>query len=347
MKKVAIIEYLNYVDEKFNPTGHGKKVFGEAYDLLCDEYETVCVSSKEYSLGKGSDGKYISAIQQGSRGLNRGVIRNIRRALKLADADVVWFTNTEWRLLAYLAFVPKGKKIVVTMYRNTIEDISSGSGKAKKIKLKMVKMGIERANLVVVTNPNLSICNNQIYIPDYYYRADKYDRLRKLAKRNQILCVGAMRSSKDLEGVVSHFSGTDIPVHIVGGFSDKAQFEKLNQIKGSNITIEDKRLDDNEYYQLIAESKYIIMPYKMESYRNATSGILQESIFVGSIPIAPQKLLEFNGVSGIGYQKLIDLPTSMNSLDSIGCGIENDIGRYTYEAVKKRLLENLEEISHS
>lgn len=344
MKNITIAEYLNYLDTNGKPTGHGKKVFEEAYELLNGKYKIQCVSSTEYVAKQMVHHEIIPAIKQGSGKLNQKIFSNIRSVLKISRADTIWFTNTEWRLLAYLAFAPKGKRIIITMYRNTIDDIASGNGKAKNIKLFFMRRGLKRTDLVVVTNPNLKISNKQFYMPDYYYCAEQYDKYRKAKKVERVLCVGAMRKSKDLKGVVSHFSETDIPVLIVGGFSDKDEYTSLLGMKGDNIDIQDRRLNDDEYYQLIAESKYVIMPYVMSDYKNATSGILQECVFVGSVPIAPSDLLHFNAISGVGYEMIPDLPKSMKELNSLGENIENDIEKYRFGSIKGKLLEQIDRL---
>ena len=45
----------------------------------------------------------------------------------------------------------------------------------------------------------------------------------------------------------------------------------------------------------------------MKVYEGRTSGVLLESIFVGTIPIAPKRLLEENEVRGIGYETLDEI----------------------------------------
>ena len=57
----------------------------------------------------------------------------------------------------------------------------------------------------------------------------------------------------------------------------------------------------------ISSAKYSILPYDMNQYINRTSGVLLESIYVGTIPIAPRSLLEHNKLPGIKYDSLNEL----------------------------------------
>lgn len=57
----------------------------------------------------------------------------------------------------------------------------------------------------------------------------------------------------------------------------------------------------------MAESKYCLVPYDAEFYKNRTSGVIQESLFCRTIPISHKEILEFANVDGIGYEKLDDL----------------------------------------
>ena len=45
----------------------------------------------------------------------------------------------------------------------------------------------------------------------------------------------------------------------------------------------------------------------MKQYQNRTSGVLLESLYVGSIPVAPSGLLDQNKLPGIGYGDLKEL----------------------------------------
>lgn len=345
--RILLAEYLNYVNGDGKPIGHGKKVLQEAMQVL--HGNVTCVVCSNAYLPENVDGSIaVSRIeeicqQKAGKKLNLKILQNIKQSFKQSNAEVLWFTNTEWRLLAYLAFVNRRKKIVVTCYRDIVKDIAESRAKLKGIKLFLVRRGLKRADLVVVTNKHLRISEKQVFVPDYIYN-EFYEQYTGMEKKNRIICVGAMRDSKDLRGVVSLFRDTDVEVMIIGGFSDKKEYEWLKNHKADNITIEDRIVPYDEYYRLIAESKFVIIPYKMEAYTMATSGILQEAMFLHTMPIAPRELLNYNSVNGIGYDKLSDIPGNWGQLEELAQNVTFDVFEYEESHVKEKLMKAMRHI---
>lgn len=343
---MLISEYLNYVNESGEPLGHGKKVLNEAIELVQNKYPVSCTASEAYKPSKFK-GQYkkLDAIPNrlGSAKLNERIFTNIRETLNDSTENVVWFTNVEWRLLAYLGIKPTRKSIVITVYRDILSDILNGKARLKSVKAFLIKRGLRKIKLVIVTNPNLKIHENQVYLPDYYY-SEKYVALRNVEKRERILCVGSMRKSKDLRGVLKAFNGTDIPVWIVGNFEDKNELEYLKANAGKNFHLEDRVLEYDEYYRMIAESRFTIMPYDMSFYKDATSGILLETMFLNSIPIAPQRLLTYNSVDGIGYVNISELPNKYDELLERGKMVVNSSEEYEEEIIFKKLNDKLQNL---
>lgn len=345
--KIALIEYLNYVNNDGLPIGHGMKVLSEMALLLEGQFETVIISSKAYNTDLNiaevkRDG--IPPICQNRlsiNSINKNVFNNLRKALVLAkDCDVIWFTNTDWHLMAYLPFAQKTKKIIATVYRDIRKDVGQSQSRLAFIKRQLVERGLARINLFVATNMNLKLGQSQVFIPDYIL-GDNYKKYFSDQKISRILCVGAMRKSKDLMGVINHFRGTNIQVYLVGSFQDKDWLMQLEERCTSNIVIEDRMIPYDEYYKLIAESRFTILPYDMNVYETATSGILQEAIFLGSIPIAPEQLLRFNSINGIGYTDLSELPTDCLSLDLMASTVENELDVYEKSVVQERIKESI------
>lgn len=336
--KITVCEYLNYVNHQGECIGHGKKVFHEAIKILEEDFEITAISSESYALPvcQNSIRNLDSVDQEKMRSTNKIVFRNIFRAFKNINDKVIWFTNIDWRLLVCLAFMRGKRKIIITCYRDLIKDVYQSSSKIKHLKCLLMKKGMKRVDLVIVTNPNLKIAENQIFIPDYCYD-EKYLKYDTRKKKERVLCIGAMRASKDLKGVVLHFRKTDIPVYIVGYFKDISEYEWIVENKTDNITIENRFLDDDEYYRLIAQSRYVIVPYKMQNYQNATSGILQECVFLEAIPIGPRKLLEYNGIDGVKYEKIDELPKRYAELSSSSRYVTQMKKYYDISIIKKKL----------
>ena len=126
-------------------------------------------------------------------------------------------------------------------------------------------------------------------------------------KKEQAVCLGTMNEKKLLRESVEAFTKSGYPLYIAGQFTSAETFQYLNSIKGNNIIIENRFIENEEYYKLMAESKYCLVPYDVEFYKNRTSGVIQESLFCRTIPISHKEILDFANVDGIGYERLDDL----------------------------------------
>lgn len=151
--------------------------------------------------------------------------------------------------------------------------------------------------------PHSNIC----WIPDYMYSDERYLKYQKIEKQEKVVCVGTMNHLKQLEELVEIFREKTYRLEIIGRFDNLLRLKQLKSRASNNIVIEDELLSDREYYSVLASAKFSILPYDMDQYKNRTSGVLLESLYVGSIPIAPEELLNQNGLPGIGYERLFDL----------------------------------------
>ena len=116
-----------------------------------------------------------------------------------------------------------------------------------------------------------------------------------------------MNPYKKLEELVEVFNDLDYPLEIAGYFFDRDRAARLKQRVKDNIFIDDRILDDVEYYEKLGSARYAVLPYDMEQYKNRTSGILLECAFLGVVPIAPHELLKENGLKGIGYTSIEEI----------------------------------------
>lgn len=345
MKGIVVAEYLNYIDTEGNPVGHGKKVLDEAVRLIGEDNECTCMAGREYLSDKAKLKRELYSVCPGktsSSQLMRAKIKNIRTIIRNAKGKIIWFTNVDWILLAYLATHRVKNSIIVTMYRNVVEDMAIPGTKLPALKKHLVLSGLRKIKFAVVTNPNLRFDIPQINIPDYYYD-ERYSPFLSEVKKPVITCLGAMRESKELVKVVQHFKNTDVIIRIIGGFANQDYYEKVIEEKCENIQVENRRIGYTEYYSLVASSEFMIMPYDMRFYQHATSGILLETVFLDSIPIAPKEILKENNVNGIAYEKISDLPKSYNELHLMGMQIKNDKSRYAFDSVRDKLMRMIEQ----
>lgn len=328
-KAVYIVDYIGNSNEHNRPIGHPVKVIKDYVDLLGDDLELTLVLPSIYSdeFSNTNKIKKIVWLNRWSQITTKRLLQkirnifskleNIKQIANLPDCDNIWFINTDFYLgIGFILYKKyfKGKNIIVTMYI----DSYNGNDLRTKTKNYLLEATIKNASTVILsTNKVLESANNRVYIPDYYYCDKIYSKYKNLAKENKVVCVGTMNEGKDLENLIATFNELNIGLQIVGSFFDQQRFRDLNSIKNDNIKIEDKVLNADEYYSLIASSKYVIVPYKNDHYNNRSSGVLAEAMFLNSIPIAPKFLLETNKINGIAYSSLSDLISLLN--DEISC----------------------------
>lgn len=190
------------------------------------------------------------------------------------------------------------------------------------------------------------------FIPDYAYDNFYYERFLTTKKKEQAVCLGTMNEKKLLRESVEAFKKNGYPLYIAGQFLSVETFQYLNSIKGNNIIIENRFIENEEYYKLMAESKYCLVPYDAEFYKNRTSGVIQESLFCRTIPISHKEILEFANVDGIGYEKLDDLKKinlrEINIEDFRQKYDEEINGIYKYDAVKNTVVSAIKKgLGHS
>ncbi|WP_026523797.1 hypothetical protein [Butyrivibrio sp. MB2005] len=346
--KAAIAEYINLENENSEPVGHAPKVLEESAELLKNKYNITVFCSDSISKDLIPEYEVVSVEGNYHKG-NKALMfisrwKNLNKIFSTAKYyDIIWFTNIDWVLYLYLALKrEKRPSILVTLYRDILDDMKSYSSPLRRMLGRICMRAVNDVSLYVVTNPSLKLFDNQITLPDFYY-SEKYEKYKDVKKKGQMVCLGAMRGTKDLEGIVRHFSGTGSKLYIAGDFMDKDEYKSLKAIAGENITIEDRVLPFDEYYSCIAESKYTLLPYKKERYENATSGILLECIFLNSIPIAPDWLLSNNKISGIGYSRISELPTSVEGLNKLAENYHTDLDAYRKENIQDRLIKTIEE----
>lgn len=117
--------------------------------------------------------------------------------------------------------------------------------------------------------------------------------------------VGIMSEGKDIESVIRHVNMSNFSLIIAGYFEDDERYRNvIKLVKSDNIKIINRYLDEQEYKKILQKCRFIILPYK-EYYRNATSGVIFDTLFNGSPVIAPNypnfQFLESYGV-GKNYE---------------------------------------------
>lgn len=317
MKSILLVDYYGTCNKEGEAVGHSPKVLAEYSSLLREKFKvgaavSPCLIPKEIEkYGEIIALKYNICTENAKSITGRirdkfKLFYNIRQALTRKDYDVLWFYRTDFFFYLYLClFYHKAReyKIIIQTYQDEF-----GKGWLGYWLKKIFQAGVSKADGIIYTRQGMQFSHrNTFYMPDYYYSEEKYGRYRSVRKQCKVVCLGAMNPYKKLEELVEVFNQNGRCLEIKGFFYDEKRYEELCKIKKDNISIENRILTEEEYYGFLAEAQYSILPYDMQQYSGRTSGVLQESIFLGCIPIAPYQLLKENGSEGIGYREISEL----------------------------------------
>lgn len=313
--EITMCNYYGMCDEEGNPVGHAVKVTNEYSEVLKEKYAvklaaSPCIAKKSNSIHfeDVTPLKYDIYIE-GNGILKRIVdkfklISNIHQIFK--SKGVYFFYQVDFFFFFYMQFfyrIRKDRVVICLIYH---QDFTGGrlSGVLQSI----YKTALKKLDGVIYTQAEQPIEHeNSAWIPDFFYSEKQYAAYQRMDKLERAVCVGTMNRYKQLEELVKAFAGAKMPLVIAGRFDDNDRYQKLLALKTDNIEIQNRNLSYEEYLELVATSKYSILPYDMEQYKNRTSGVLLESIYVGSIPVAPKLLLKQNHLDGIGYENLSQL----------------------------------------
>ena len=314
--KVLLVDYYGICDKEGKPIGHSQKTLQEYSSLIKKNFAVSAAVSP--CLINGLEEEYEELITlkynicaDGNKTLLGRIIDkfklfyNIKQALKYPGYDMIWFYRTDFFLFFYFLLRKKRKqpKIIGQVYQEEFI-----AGKLSKVLTYLYRKGSMKFDGLIYTQKGMAgFHENTLYIPDYYYDERKYGKYKAITKKEMAVCLGTMTPYKKLEELVDAFNENGMHLEIKGYFYEKERFQKLLQRKKDNIVIEDVVLSEEEYYCTLAEAKYSILPYDMNQYGCRTSGVLQESLFLDTIPVAPRSLLEENGIEGIGYEQIIEM----------------------------------------
>ena len=320
--RISMVEYQGRCDIHGKAVGHAPKVLREYLELNKDSFD-IDIYAPDTILAELPDGlaSSISALPHGivMKGGNTlserirnklNMFSNIRFALKSSDADIIWFFNVEFYFFLYLAlFGSDGKRIAVTLFRDGYHH-----GALSGIKQKVFEAGQKRVAGCISAGPLFSFKNMpSVFIPDYIYDPDTYDRSLSENKEDYAVCLGTMGDEKQLEELIPAFSRISYPLLVAGRFYDKSRYARLRDAAGSNIEIRDTYLSDEEYMPLLCRARYAVLPYLHENYSAQTSGVMQEAVFADTVVLTHEMILRGNAIPGVGFKGYDDISDDMLS----------------------------------
>lgn len=314
---ILLVDYYGTCDSKGKSIGHSPKVAQEYAQLVSPAFTTNLLASpciiKSVEHGIFADCKELpyNIFETRDNSIKKRIIDkiklfyNIRKVYQtMGNYDIVWFYRVDFFLFLYLTFhrKPLNCKLVCLICHT-----SYLANKLDQLLNRIVQNALKKVDMVIYTQKMQKKTNlNSCVIPDYYF-FDKYNEFRKTVKKEKVVCLGTMSIYKKLEELIDVFNQIDYNLEIVGRFADPLRADKLKGRMNINIYLEDCSLTFEDYYKKLGEAKYAILPYDMKQYDNRTSGVLLESVFLNTIPIAPRQLLEQNDIPGVAYCDITDL----------------------------------------
>lgn len=334
--KVRLIEYKCIVNDEGQPFGHAEKAIEDAL-MICNRLgvKAEVAASSDFKAASFLLPNSLNVKEYTYRSVSK-IMQNLKAATKVTKGEEVlfWFVNVDWYLFLFLSLHKLCQRKMATVYKDRFDQIDGFKGKkffVGDVLYALLEKGVGQIDLFLETFHSSVRKSDAVYLPDYIY-TPFYEKQRVKEKIERVICPGTINTQKDVKGLVEVFNQINYPLLIVGQFADGTLYDELLKSKSDNITIENRRLEYDEYYRLIAESTYCITPYNMNRYTSATSGVIREAVYLGSTVIAPRTLLDNMGMNGIAYETLEDL-VNLFSQGEIVSVADNDLTIYREDNV--------------
>lgn len=347
--EMVLVDYIGNCDLGGKPIGHPVKILNEYGKLLTNFNVMYCVPRETLKLLSSNHAILLSnSISPYSGHKVEKVVQrfqNLHRAFTRTGNKCLWFCNIDFCFFLYVFIFRPQRRMVCTLYSYD----STATGIIKRLKNYIIQSSLKKMKLVIKSSDTFPIKNVPcVFAPDYLFFSEQYGKYQKKEKKEQIVCVGTMSKNKNLQKVINVFREIDYPLLIIGYFDDKELYYDLIKKKTSNVEIVDTYLSEEEYLTILSEARYSLLPYNMNLYTNRTSGVLLESVFVHTIPIAANNCLETHHIAGIGFSHLEELKKcnfqNINT-ESIYKLYDNYIAeRYCFEKIQAQIQEKLKKI---
>lgn len=333
--KVYMVEYQGRCDENNVAVGHAPKVITEYYNFIKDFCDvsvfapsTIFESVKENNFSNTSLLPFHIEMKGRTPFIEKitnklHMFSNIKKAILLADkkgAGTIWFFNVEYYIMLYFLLHKKpSHKIVLTMFIDGYKPSEEASVKVKivnSVKHKVFELAQKKFDLIISTGKSFNYKNcDHLFIPDYYYIPEIFDGVQSSSKNEEAVCLGTMGRGKQLPEMINAFNRIGYKLTVAGRFYDKELLNELKKCAKENIVIEDKYLSNEEYLSMLSKAKFTILPYPKENYSHQTSGVMQEAVFLRTVPVTYSSILEGNCVQGIGFESWEKLNKEMLTVD--------------------------------
>lgn len=332
---ISLINVVNSLDIDDKPVGHELKCLKDMCRLIKKPVQIL--ADKKYMSALEGTGNFLPySVHSGIKEKrNLKILLNYIVSLMKANGNILVYITVPETLLWGLAFYTGKRKIVLLTY-NDWNVYQKKNIKNQKIRRWLITRGLRKVSGCIVTNRIYTPHMPYVRIPDYYF-SDDMERYKRKEKKRGCVCLGEMRAGKDIVSLARSMVKKDIPLKIEGVFSDKIMYSQTMQYARDNVKVVNKNLTYAQYLNELSSYRYFILPYDMQTYAAKTSGVLLEGVFVGAIPIAPWQLLKQNGIEGLGYHDMREIPCLIQKYEQGEIRVSNCLEEYQFINVQRKL----------
>jgi hypothetical protein len=296
LNKIAIVDTLTLsLDDSVY--GHFPKVTLQLYDALSKGFGAKIVAGSTYkkyfneskleclpyfTAKADLDSKsYFVKIKNKVKSLINTII-----VLRNKNYDVLVFHDNNQSLLYLLLVLFKPTQhIILIRYTKNRRGITTFLYELIKSKVSFIITSLDSVAK--------SYSIDSLIIPDYLPTNEFSDVLPD--PLYDLVMAGTVSSCKDIEDVLMSVFNSELTVKVAGHFESEVRYTALNaKYKNCNrIIIENKYLSEVEYADLVIQGRFVLLPYKIDSYTNRSSGVILDSLYTGR-PVIGSDIEAFN-----------------------------------------------------
>lgn len=282
--RIAIIDTMSLTHND-SIYGHFTKVTLQLDKVLSINYNVTVVAGNTYKKyfdeSKLEILPYI--ITKDNLDSENSVIR-IKNKIKSLINTITVLSNKKYNIFIFhdnnqgilyfsLLFIKPSQQIILIRYTKNKAGITNFLYKLVKSKFSFIITSLETVAKAYSID--------SLIIPDYLPINEFTEKLPDA--EFDFVMAGTISSCKDIEDVLISVFNSNLTIKVAGHFENNDLFMELNLKYGncSRITIVNKYLTEVEYANLLKLGRYVLLPYKADSYLNRSSGVMLDAIYTG------------------------------------------------------------------
>lgn len=275
-------------------TGHTVNFTQALVDILSPRVDLTLWSTRELCDQIAGKVTKVPLIKHNCR---KGLLLRLSIAKSLwrrdVDAfDAIFFSSFEE--LSMIVWGKKGWRKSSALITNNLTGLSN----AKKILLKRSLANVSRAFMYSEKQKELLVEElghpegSCWVIPHYSVGCQRNVTLEDIQKRKEIVYIGNSGSDKRLDKFIDLIKMDNAQKHSYGLYGDLQLTEEIRSfLDQSNVTVVDRYLDRQEYFEILAKAKFVVLFYK-KSFEYKVSGIFFDAVSCYT-PVLGNNILSF------------------------------------------------------